>query len=83
MDLEKNLLDLQHSLSQTKAALYLSLGIGGGIAIFFGGKQIGIGTLNSFITALFFSLPFIFYSMKNFDRCNRIQRRIYALMKNK
>lgn len=73
---EKNLLDLKHSLSQTKGALFLSIGIGSGIAIFFGGRQIGITTINSFVTSLLFSLGFVYTSIKHFIRCNDIQDKI-------
>jgi len=73
---EKNILDLQHSLSQTKGALFLSIGIGGGIALFFGGKQMNITSINSFVIALLFSLPFIYQSIKHFTNCNKIQENI-------
>lgn len=73
---KKNLLDLQHSLAQTKGALFLSIGIGGGIAVFFGGEQIGISTINSFIIALLFSSPFVFRSTKLFNKCSIIQEKI-------
>ncbi len=73
---KKNLLDLQHSLDQTKGALFLSVGIGGGIAVFFGGIQLEIAAINSFVIALLFSLPFIFQSIKHFDNCSAIQEKI-------
>lgn len=77
---KKNLLDLQHSLSQTKGALFLSIGIGSWIAIFFGGKQVGIATITSFIIAGLFSVPFIFRAIKHFTKCNKIQKKIWEFI---
>ncbi|MAH47612.1 hypothetical protein CMI37_17465 [Candidatus Pacearchaeota archaeon] len=75
--IEKNILDLQHSLSQSKATLFFNLGIGSGIAIFFGSIQLEILPIKSFIIALLFSLLFINKSIKYFSRCSKIQNYIY------
>jgi len=71
--LKKNFLDLRHSFFQTKGALFFGLGIGGGIALFFGAKQMGVDIFVSFFLALFFSFLFIYMSIKKFNRCKDIQ----------
>lgn len=80
---EKNLLDLKHSLSLTKGALFLSIGIGSSIAIFFGAKQLELSFTNSFIVSTFFLLPFITQSIKHFIICNEIQDSIKSSIRNK
>lgn len=73
---EKNLLDLKHSLSLTKGALFLSIGIGSGIAILLGTKQIGISMIYSLILSIFFASIFIYSSIIHFTKCSNIQNKI-------
>jgi len=81
--IEKNLLDLQRSLSQTKGSLFFSVGIGSGVAIFFGGKQLGIPPLTSFIIAELFSFLFILRSIQHFTKCGLIQKQIEEYLTSK
>ena len=72
---EKNLLDLQHSLSLTKGALFLSIGIGGSISLFLGLKDT-ISLKMSIAIISVFSTPFIYKYIAHFENCKEIQKKI-------
>ena len=82
-NLEKNLLDLRHSLYNTQGALYLSVGIAGGLALFFGSLQLELSPLTAFFISIFFSLPFISISIRKFIECKKIQDKIEKLIMNR
>ena len=74
---QKNLLDLRHSFYSTKASLFFSIGVGGFIALFFGIKQLiqqNIGL--SFLIADIWLIIFVWIAIKNFNECEKIQRKI-------
>jgi len=73
--LEKNLLDLQHSLFSTKGAILFTIGIGGAISI--------ISLLNNFaedpfplLLGLIWFIIFGAISIIQFYKCNKIQNRV-------
>lgn len=74
--LEKNLLDLRHSLAITRAASYLGLGVGSGLALYIGAIQIGIPQFASLVITTFFIGFFIRYAIRDFDLCKDIQKQI-------
>ncbi len=74
--LEKNLLDLKHSLSSTKASLFFSIGVGGFLAILFGLLQLKTDTLTSILVSAVWLDIFVWISIKYFIRCSKIQEEI-------
>lgn len=82
-ELEKNLLDLRHSLYQSKAVLFFAVGLGSEISIFFGSLQLEIDAITSSILALMFTILFLNQSFKNFNECYKIQEKIENHVKDK
>ena len=78
--IEKNLLDLQHSLYSTKASLFFSIGVGGAIAIFFGIREMSIKMINVLIP-LIWLIPFVWLAINYFVRCSGIQKEIENFIK--
>ena len=73
---EKNLLDLKHSLYQTKAALFFSMGLGSAIALFFGIRQLTDDIIFPILISAICLIIFVSIAIKNFAKCNKIQKRI-------
>ena len=81
--LEKNLLDLRHSLSSTKASLLFSIGVGCSIALFFRLLQVIDNKLIIFLVSYFWLVILVSISLKHFFQCTKIQKRIEEAIKNK
>ena len=79
--LEKNLLDLKHSLSSTKASLFFSIGVGGFLAILFGLLQLKASTLMSILISIIWLDIFVWISIKYFIECGNIQNIINGKIK--
>lgn len=81
--LEKNLLDLQHSLSLIKASLFFSIGVGGFLAILFGFLQLGINALWSVLISIIWLDIFVWISINHFIKCSKIQDKINEKIQRK
>ena len=73
---EKNLLDLKHSLNSTKASIFFSIGVGGGIAIFFGIKQLVTDIMIPLLIADIWLIIFVLVAIIHFARCDNIQKEL-------
>ena len=74
--LKKNLLDLRHSLSSTKAAIFFSVGFGGFLALLFGLIQLTNEILISFLVSITWLNLFSWIAIKHFAECEKIQKEI-------
>lgn len=83
-DLNKNILDLKHSESLAKYAIFLAAAFSFWIAVFFGVKQFNqnINVITNTILATFVASPFIYHAMNSFRDCKVIRKNIKNL-KNK
>ena len=74
--LEKNLLDLRHSLSTTKASLFFGIGFGGALALFFGFMQLIEDTFTALLIAEVWLIIFVWRGINYFVECGKIQDEI-------
>lgn len=84
--LAKNVFDLRHSLNLTKGSMFLSVGIGGAIAIFFGLREVIINEqlfYMSFLLSFIWLMIFGWVAILHFERCNKIQKIIEKSIKRK
>lgn len=75
-DLEKNVLDLQHSVNLAKAGSFLALGFSSWIALFFGMKEFYSNILVVLFIASLVSVFFFYYAFKFFKNCDGIHLQI-------
>ena len=75
-DLEKNLLDLQHSLFSVKGSIFFGIGIGGSLTLFFGLNQIIKERYISILISLIWVIIFGWITVLQFVKCNQIQEKV-------
>ena len=78
-DIEKNILDLKHSVSLAKAGAFLALAFSSWIAVFFGMREFYsdvkiIITIPSLVFIFFF-----YYCIKFFENCKEIHEELEKL----
>lgn len=78
-ELEKNLLDLTHSVSLTKAGTFLALAFSSWIAIFFSIKEFYSNIKIAVFFATLISTIFLYYAIKFFKNCEDIHEEIKKL----
>lgn len=78
-ELEKNLLDLKHSLSLTKAGTFLALAFSSWIAIFFSIKEFYSDRRIAIYFATLIATVFLYYAIKFFRKCDGIYEEIKNL----
>lgn len=76
---EKNLLDLEHSVSLTKAGTFLALAFTSWFALFFGMKEFSFSSSFSATMATFVALIFFMYAFRYFKTCDDIHQQIRLL----
>ena len=78
-ELEKNLLDLKHSVSLTKAGTFLALAFSSWIAIFFSVREFYSDTRIAIYFATIIASVFLYYSIKFFNNCEEIYEKVKEL----
>ena len=76
---EKNILDLEHSISLTKAGTFLALAFSSWFALFFGMKEFSYAPRFSALIASLVAFLFLIYSFAFFNTCHKIHQRIRSL----
>lgn len=79
--LEKNLMDLQHSLFSTKGAVLFTIGIGGAISIIALLKEFAEEPFPLLLGLIWFCI-FGALSIIQFSECNKIQNKIKENLKS-
>ncbi len=77
--LEKNLLDLTHSVSLTKAGTFLALAFSSWIAVFFSVKEFYSDVKLAVFFATLMASTFLYYAIKFFKNCEDIHEEIKKL----
>lgn len=75
-DIEKNILDLQHSVNLAKAGTFLALAFSSWIAVFFGMKEFYSDIKYSILIATFVAIFFLYNAFKHFRNCEDIHNKI-------
>ena len=78
-NIEKNILDLKHSISLTKAATFFTLGFSSWLAMFFGLKEFYGNTMIILFGSTLIASAFFFYAFKFFKNCENIHEEIKKL----
>ena len=75
--IEKNILDLKHSVNLTKAGTFLALSFSSWIAVFFGMKEFYSENLKiNILIATLVSASFLYYAIKFFKNCEDIHNNL-------
>lgn len=78
-DVEKNILDLKHSVNLAKAGAFLALAFSSWIAIFFSMKEFYSDIKIAITIPTLVSIFFLHYAIKFFKNCEEIHEEIKKL----